>query len=325
MQKAFSVLERLQDGRAHSGEEIAAELGVSRAAVWNQVKRLQAEGVEVHAVPGKGYRLPGGYEFLTEFAIQSQLKDSTATRLRELHVALVTDSTNQRLLDLIPEQDIHCVVWLAEHQTRGRGRRGGSWLAPPGSGLCLSLGWRFDVSPSSLSALSLVVGVSIIRALSTLGASDLKLKWPNDIYHDDRKLAGILIEMRAEFGGPCTIVIGVGINLSLSSDARNRINEPVTDVSAACTNTPSRNTLASAILDELIAALDNFERSGFEPYRSEWQSYDLLRDRKFRLEMPDRVVEGVGRGVGPDGTLLVEHDKQVEAFLSGHIVLGERT
>jgi BirA family biotin operon repressor/biotin-[acetyl-CoA-carboxylase] ligase len=321
MQKAFAVLERLQDGRAHSGEDIAADLGVSRAAVWNQIKRLQAEGVEVHAVSGKGYRLPGGYEFLDREAINANLRQSTATQLREVHIDRVTDSTNQRLLDLIPDQNIHGVVWMAEHQTRGRGRRGGSWLAPPGSGLCLSLGWCFDSPPKSLSALSLVVGVSIIRALGAIGASGLKLKWPNDIYHDERKLAGILIEMRAEIGGPCTIAIGVGINLTLSPDARNRINEPVTDVSAACVASPSRNAVVGAVLDQLVDVLNNFKNSGFEPYRSEWQSYDLLRDRKFRLEGPDRIVEGIGRGVGPEGTLLIEHDGDVEAFMSGHIVM----
>ncbi len=322
MQKAFSVLERLQDGRVHSGEDIATDLGVSRSAVWNQIKRLQVEGVEVHAVSGKGYRLPGGYEFLSRQAIHAHLADTTMARLREVHVDLVTDSTNQRLLDLLPKQNIHGVAWTAEHQTRGRGRRGGSWLAPPGSGLCLSLGWRFESTPAALSALSLVVGVAIVRALNKIGARYLKLKWPNDIYHDERKLAGILIEMRAEFGGPCTVVVGIGMNVTLSDEARERINEPVTDVSAACKATLSRNVVASAILDALVVVLVDFENSGFEPYRSQWQQYDLLRDRKLRLEAPDRIVEGVGRGVGPEGTLLIEHHGNVEAFLSGHIVMG---
>lgn len=321
MQKAFELLEHLQDGHTHSGEEIASRLGVTRTAVWNHVKRLQAEGVAVHAVSGKGYRIPGGYEFLDSAAIESALSASSRTAITALHIERVTDSTNQRLLDLITRSDIHGVAWLAEYQTRGRGRRGGSWLAPPGSGLCLSFGWRFEAPPSSMSALSLVVGIAVVRALKRLGAMNLTLKWPNDIYHTDRKLAGILIEMRSEFGGPCTVAIGIGLNVALSPDAHARINENATDVSAACDFAPSRNIVAASILDELILVLQDFSVSGFDPYRAEWQRYDYLADRCIRLEMPERIVRGIARGVAADGTLLVEHGATTEAFLAGHIVL----
>ena len=321
MQKAFELLEHLQDGCAHSGEEIAKRLGVTRTAVWNHVKRLQAEGVAIHAISGKGYRIPGGYEFLNHAAIEAALSDASRQAISAMHLERVTDSTNQRLLDLIGGSDIHGVAWLAEYQTRGRGRRGGNWLAPPGSGLCLSFGWRFDAPPSSISALSLVVGIAVVRALGRLGASNVALKWPNDIYHADRKLAGILIEMRSEFGGPCTVAIGIGLNVALSPDAHARINESVTDVSAASDFTASRNLAAAAILDELILILQDFSVSGFDPYRSQWQRHDYLADRRIRLELPERVVHGVARGVAADGTLLVEHDGITEAFLAGHIVM----
>lgn len=321
MQKAFALLEQLQDGHAHSGQDIAARLGVTRAAVWSQVKRLQAEGVEIHAISGKGYRIPGGYEFLNRHAIELALGDSARDAVRGVHLERVTDSTNERLLDLAIREDIHGVAWLAEYQTRGRGRRGGSWLAPPGSGLCLSLGWRFDAPPSTMSALSLVVGIAVVRALGRLGAKDVRLKWPNDIYHAERKLAGILIEMRSEFGGPCTVVIGIGINVALSNDAYARINELATDVQAACGFAPSRNKVAAAILEDLACVLRDFEHAGFAPYKSEWQRHDLLEGRRIRLEMPARTVSGVARGVGADGTLLIEHEAGIEPFLAGHIVM----
>jgi BirA family transcriptional regulator, biotin operon repressor / biotin---[acetyl-CoA-carboxylase] ligase len=323
MRKAFVLLERLQDGHVHSGEDIAVDLGISRGAVWAQVKRLQAEGVEIHAVSGKGYRIPGGYEFLDQHLINSGFAAETRALIRDLHVDRITDSTNERLLDLATKRTIHGVAWLAEYQTRGRGRRGGSWLAPPGSGLCLSLGWCFNSPPSSLSALSLVVGVAIVRALIRCGATELKLKWPNDIYHHDAKLAGILIEMRSEFGGPCTVAIGVGVNVTLSSDARERINEPITHVSAACASSPSRNNVASKIIDELTSVLTDFERAGFAHYRAEWQHYDLLADRQITIELPDRTVSGIARGIGTDGTLLLEHDGITEPYLSGHIVMNK--
>lgn len=321
MLKAFALLERLADGDTHSGESVAADLGVTRAAVWNQVKRLQAEGVAVHAVPGKGYRVPGGYEFLNKPAIELDLGASGRRLLTELVIDRATDSTNQRLLDRLDERSIHGLVWLAEYQSAGRGRRGGTWLAPPGSGLCLSLGWRFDSPPTTMSALSLVVGIAVVRALERLGARDVALKWPNDVYHADRKLAGILIEMRSEFGGPCTVAIGIGINTALSKDAYARINELATDVASACGGVPSRNRVAACVIDDVFAMLEAFGHSGFAPFHAEWQRRDLLDGRALRLETPDRVVAGIGRGVAPDGSLLIESDGRTRPYLSGHIVM----
>lgn len=321
MQKAFALLEHLQDGSTHSGEEIARRLGVTRTAVWHHVKSLQAKGVAIYATAGKGYRIPGGYEFLNNTLIETGLSDRARRAVRAIHIERVIDSTNQRLLDMIVGSNIHGVVWLAEYQTHGRGRRGGSWVAPPGSGLCLSLGWRFDFPPSSISALSLVVGIAVARALEGLGATNLTLKWPNDVYHADRKLAGILIEMRSEFGGPCTVVIGIGLNVALSPDARARINESATDIGASSGFVPSRNLVAASILDELVVILQDFANSGFHPYRSQWESRDYLAGRHIRLEMPARVVRGVARGVAADGALLLEHVGMIEPFLAGHIVM----
>lgn len=324
MLKPLALLERLADGETHSGESIAAGLGVSRAAVWNQVKRLQAEGVSVHAVPGKGYRIPGGYEFLNKAAITADLGPSGDRLLTELVIDRVTDSTNQRLLDRLDTGSIHGLAWLAEYQSAGRGRRGGTWLAPPGSGLCLSLGWRFDSPPSTMSALSLVVGIAVVRALERLGARAVALKWPNDVYHADRKLAGILIEMRSEFGGPCTVAIGIGINTALSKDALARIREVATDVASACGSTPSRNRTAAFVIEETFGILETFADSGFAPFLAEWRQRDLLDGRALQLETPERVVSGIGRGVAGDGTLLIESDGRTQAYLSGHIVMGER-
>jgi len=321
VQKAFALLEHLQDGSTHSGEEIARRLGVTRTAVWHHVKSLQAKGVAIYATAGKGYRIPGGYEFLNHTVIETEMSDRGRRAVRAIYVDRVIDSTNQRLLDMIAGSSIHGVVWLAEYQTHGRGRRGGSWVAPPGSGLCLSLGWRFDSPPSSISALSLVVGIAVVRALERLGATDLTLKWPNDVYHVNRKLAGILIEMRSEFSGPCIVVIGIGLNVALSPDARARINENATDISASSGFIPSRNLVAASVLDELVLILQDFASSGFHPYRSQWERHDYLSGRRIRLEMPARVVRGVARGVAPDGALLVEHGGMIEPFIAGHIVM----
>lgn len=323
MDKSFDLLAALADGRAHSGASLATLLHVSRAAVWNRVKRLQALGVDIYAVRGKGYQLARGFEFLNEHAIRHGLTPLAADALRTITVSPVTDSTNQRLLELVPTQGIHGHAWLAEYQTAGRGRRGDRWLAPPGSAVCLSLGWRFDAPPRDLSALSLVVGIAIAQALSSLGARGIGLKWPNDLLVRQRKLAGILIEMRSELGGPCSVVIGVGVNVALGDDVRAKIDQPSTSLADCCERIPARNQVAAALLSALVAQLQTFSAQGFASQLAAWRELDALQGNEVELVLPDRFVRGVARGVDPHGMLQIEHNGRLETFLSGHVRLTQ--
>ena len=321
MRKAFELLAILHDGGVHSGEMIGRRLGISRAAVWSRIERLKRCGVEVHGVPGRGYRLTGGYEFLDADRITNAIPGSTRDLIQPLLVSSIVDSTNQRLLEANSREDIHRRILLAEYQTAGRGRRGDRWYAPPGSGICLSLGWRFDAPPSSISALSLVVGIALARAAERQGARRIKLKWPNDLLFDNRKIAGILIEMRSEFGGPCVVVIGVGLNIALPGNAHENIDQPVADLRAACAQTPTRTGAAALSIDALVTALREFETAGFAPFESQWRRLDALRDHRVRLTLPDRSVVGVARGVEQSGALIVEHDGRRETFIAGHLTL----
>lgn len=323
MDKAFDLLAALADGRTHSGASLATALNVSRAAIWNRVKRLQLLGVDIYAVRGKGYQLARGFEFLNEHAIRHGLAAPVANAVRTITVSPVTDSTNQRLLELVPTQGIHGHVWLAEYQTAGRGRRGDRWLAPPGSAVCLSLGWRFDAPPKDLSALSLVVGIAIAQALAALGARGIGLKWPNDLLVRRRKLAGILIEMRSELGGPCSVVIGVGVNVALGEDVRAKIDQPSTSLADCCERLPARNQVAAALISALVAQLQGFATRGFAPQLAQWRELDALLDHEVELALPDRLVRGIARGVDAHGMLQIEHNGRLETFLSGHVRLTD--
>jgi len=210
-------------------------------------------------------------------------------------------------------------VLFAEHQTAGRGRRGDRWMSPPGSGLCFSLAWRFDTPPPSFSALSLVIGVAIVTALQSLGIDDARLKWPNDIVRGQKKLAGILIEMRSEASGPCLAVIGIGLNINLSAHARTLIDRPSDDFRSATGHDISRNLLAASLLRGLASALAEFAQAGFAPFRPVWLRYDALADRQVCLELGERSVNGTARGVDADGALIIEHDGERERFVSGHL------
>ena len=323
MDKVFELLAYLSDGKPHSGTALAAAAGVTRAAIWERVKRLQGVGVELFAVPGKGYQLAHPFDFLIEEDIRARLSPNAAAALRRITVSPVTDSTNQRLLDACQQGDIHGHAWLAEFQTAGRGRRGDRWLAPPGAAVCLSLGWCFDSPPRDLGALSLVVGIGVVRGLQALGAHGVGLKWPNDLLFDRRKLAGILIEMRSEVGGPCSVVIGIGINVALGEAVKAGIDQPAASLAEACKQVPSRNAIAAAVLTSLVDTLGLFTVRGFAAFVPVWRVLDALAGRRVQLTLPGRTVEGTARGVDANGLLLIEHGGTQEAFLAGHVRLAD--
>jgi BirA family transcriptional regulator, biotin operon repressor / biotin---[acetyl-CoA-carboxylase] ligase len=318
------LLVLLADGRLRSGEWLAKELGVSRAAVWKGIERLRALGMEVQAVPRRGYRLSNPVDLLEASRIESELAPERRGQLRTLELLFEVDSTNSRLLKTAPPPPGSADAVLTELQHAGRGRRGRNWIAPFGAGIALSIAWTFVDGAGSLSALSLGVGVAILRALSRAGASGVALKWPNDIWYRDRKMGGVLIELKAEAGGPAHVVIGVGINVVLSAAARLQIESGGARVAAiadACAAEPSRNLVAGAILDELLSMLGRFEREGFAAFREAWTALDALSGRPACVLTGEAVITGIARGVDPDGALLLETPDGVRRFVSGEASL----
>lgn len=322
-----ALLMLLADGQLHSGQWLAQELGVSRAAVWKGIERLRLRGIEVDALPRRGYTLPGAVELLDEARIRREIGRARATRLRSLDLRFDVDSTNTRLLACAPPPYGYADVMLSELQHAGRGRRGRHWVAPFGGSLALSLGWSFSDASKASPTLSLCVGVAVARGLARAGALGIRLKWPNDIWLHDRKVGGVLIELRAEASGPAHVVIGVGLNVSLSLPVRERIEASgvrVAAVADACNPTPSRNFIAGAIIDELLSMLEQFERDGFAAFRETWSALDALRDRPAQVILGDAIFSGTARGVDALGVLQLERDGRVQEFVSGEVSLRLR-
>src|SRR5579859_2610202 len=168
------VFVELADGQFHSGEQLAEVLGVSRSAIWKAVESLRELGATLHAVRNRGYRLAKSGEPLDAERIRERLSDGVRARVRELEVAWSIDSTNTVLLSRPNPPNGATEILLAEYQTAGRGRRGRTWIAPPGGSICMSLSWTFRDVPAELSALGLVIGVCEWRALRELGMADAK-------------------------------------------------------------------------------------------------------------------------------------------------------
>lgn len=322
MRRAIELLQLLADGLPHPGAELAAAMGISRAAVWNHIERLRHEGVAIAGAAAQGYHLPGGYDGLDAEQIRARLRQHDTSLFPGVDVVPVIDSTNQHLMQKALDTDVHGQALFAEYQSAGRGRRGDRWLSPPGSGLCFSIGWRFDSPPAAFSALGLVVGLALIRCLHQYGITEAGLKWPNDVVVGERKMAGILIEMRAEISGPSTTVIGIGLNVALSEAGKAMIDRPVDDFNSLNPQAEvNRSALAAQLLIELGTILRQFAEHGFQPFRHDWLSHDALRDRPVVLIIGQRRVEGIARGVDDYGALRIEHNGQHESFVSGHIEL----
>jgi BirA family transcriptional regulator, biotin operon repressor / biotin---[acetyl-CoA-carboxylase] ligase len=318
------LLVLLADGELHSGEWLAEQLNVSRAAVWKGVQRLRALDVDVQAVPRRGYRLPNAVELLDARRICVEIDGQRKGQLRGLELLFEVDSTNTRLLGNAPPPVGRADVCCAELQHAGRGRRGRRWIAPFGTGIALSVAWTFSDAARSLPALSLGVGVAVARAARRAGAIGVMLKWPNDIWFKDRKIGGVLIELRAEAGGPAHVVIGVGLNVVLPAEARRRIEAGglrIAGLSEACEGEPSRNLVAGAILDELLSMLGQYEREGFAAFRDAWMALDALSGRAARVLLGDAVISGTARGVDHEGALLLDTGDKEQRFVSGEASL----
>lgn len=318
-----SLLSLLSDGAFHSGEEVGAILAISRAAVWKQLHKLQQDtGLSVESVKGRGYRILGGLEFLDCDLITTLLTDRARPLLEGLEYSAQIDSTNARALTLAQAGLAHGVAVLAEQQTAGRGRRGRSWTSPFGRNVYASIGWEFEGGAAALEGLSLAVGVGIVRALARVGVSSLKLKWPNDVLWQGKKIAGVLIEMVGDASGRCQAVVGVGINVAMHRAFESQaIDQPWADAESIAGAHVSRNAVVAAMLSELLPLLHEYHIHGFREWMAEWQSLDAMAGRSVQVFTGEARRDGVAQGVNHQGALLVSIDGSTEPIYGGEVSL----
>ncbi|MDN4629401.1 MULTISPECIES: bifunctional biotin--[acetyl-CoA-carboxylase] ligase/biotin operon repressor BirA [unclassified Erwinia] len=303
----------LADGEFHSGEQLGERLGMSRAAINKHIQTLKEWGIDVFTVTGKGYSLSGPIQLLNEETILSQLDQGG------LAVIPVIDSTNQYLLDRMAtlQSGDACV---AEYQQAGRGRRGRQWFSPFGSNLYLSMYWRLEQGPLAAMGLSLVIGIVTAEVLQALGASDVRVKWPNDLYLNDRKLAGILVELTGKAGDAANIVIGTGINLAMRSPDASVVNQAWINLEEAGV-TIDRNKLAASLVNNMRGSLQLFEREGLAPFIERWSKLDNFLNRPVKLLIGDREIPGIARGIDQQGGLILEQDGVRKSWVGGEISL----
>ena len=320
---AHDVLEQLADGKFHSGQDLADRHGISRTAIWKQIASLEKLGLEIQRLRGKGYRIKGGLELLSEPRIRDDLEPSVTGLLHSLDVFHTIDSTNSELSRLSPVPHA-ATVCRAESQSAGRGRRGRDWVSPFGSSIYMSVAWQFSGGVEVLEGLSLAVGAILCETLDDMGVEGLSLKWPNDVLLGGKKLAGVLIEMSGDASGPCTAIIGMGVNVRLPDGAAAGIEQPWADLTQKSGETVSRNKVVSSLLSRLLPALSLYEQGGFAEWVDRWRALDAYADRPVTIESAGKSIAGVARGVDARGALLLETESGLHAMHGGEVSLRPR-
>ncbi|MGI5310794.1 bifunctional biotin--[acetyl-CoA-carboxylase] ligase/biotin operon repressor BirA [Rheinheimera sp. WS51] len=311
-----TLLARLSLGAFCSGQALADELGLSRTAVANYIAQLQDLGLDIYSVKGRGYCLAHPITLLDAAEINTIEKNQRPPVL----VHEITDSTNNQLLqrlgkDAKPELGTAIV---AEAQTEGRGRRGRNWYSPFGTNLYFSMYWHLNHGLQAAMGLSLVVGIAIVRTLQAEYQITAKLKWPNDVYINQQKVAGVLVELAGQVDAVCDAIIGIGLNVTMPIEATKRIDQPFTTLAAHTSKSINRNQLVIALQTSLMEVLSEFCQHGFTPFVAEFNKVNQYQDKPIKVISSFEKI-GVCRGVDKQGALLLDIDNRIEAIYGGEI------
>jgi BirA family biotin operon repressor/biotin-[acetyl-CoA-carboxylase] ligase len=313
-EKGNQLIALLADGEFHSGEKIGELLGVSRTSVNNYIKALQEIGLDIYKVTGKGYCSAVPLTLLNQQIIQQ------VSGVDSVHVDQILESTNQYLLDKLPNIS-NGQTCIAEYQAAGRGRRGREWVSPFASHLYFSMYWRLEAGIEKASGLSLLVGIATVNALEKLGLHGVGLKWPNDLYYQGKKLAGILIELNAQASDVCHSVIGIGINVRMPEQQGKLIDQPWIDLNNISTQPVDRNQLSGLLIKELHTLLSDYEEKGLVPFLDRWFELDYFLNKQVNLIVADNIQTGICRGINEQGALLLEIDNEIKPYIGGEISL----
>jgi BirA family biotin operon repressor/biotin-[acetyl-CoA-carboxylase] ligase len=312
-----ALINALMDG-PKSGVRLAAEFGVSRAAVWKRIEYLRECGLPIDTDTQRGYRLARPTPLLAKSAILAAMDAASRHCLQSLQVDFETDSTQLRAMtEPAPEQGI--AVWLAEMQTAGQGRRGKRWCSPPLANIHCSINRRFNVPVAAMSGFSLACAVIIVQSLQQQGIAGLTLKWPNDLWLQGRKCGGLLIQLRGEADGPCDVTLGFGINVHLSRQAGVGIDQDWAALAEYSQIALDRNHLLAGLLSALLRGFELFESDGLPAFIDAWRAMDALQGRAVQVEEAGRVRIGRACGIGDDGALLFEDAKGGHRLHSGEV------
>ena len=316
MKTEILKLLRATDGYV-SGQQISEQLGVSRAAVWKAIRRLQDEGYQVEAVRNKGYHIVGTPDVMTKEELNSLMKTRWAGR--NILYYETTDSTNLRIRQAGDEGAPHGTLAVADRQTAGRGRRGRTWESPAGSSIYMSVLLRPDIAPNKASMLTLVMALSVAEGIQQC-IPIIQIKWPNDIIVNGKKLVGILTEMSAQIDYINHVTVGVGINVNMTAFPEE-IADTATSLCLECGHAVKRAPLIAAVMERLEENYEIFlETEDLSGLMERYSALLVNRDRDVRIIGEKETYQAHAIGIDRTGELIVRReDGTMEKIYAGEV------
>lgn len=311
----YELLKILADGEFHSGAKLGKQLGITRAGVWKRIKKIEERaGIEIISAQGKGYRLQHPLELLNEACLLQKLPTTVG-----LHLFQKLDSTNDFAKSHLKNSKRNELV-IAEEQLKGKGRRGRSWASPYGGNLYMSLVWPVTEGVRQLSGLSLAVGLAICEVLEELGVESAQLKWPNDVLVNNRKIAGVLIELVGDLSDDACAIIGIGLNVNMLNSPAD-INQPWTSMAIQLGHSVSRNEVLVRLYTHLEKILCQVREKGFGSLRGQWEQKQAWRGETVVISTSSSQSTGVLQGVNDQGELGVLMEQGLQFFAGGELSL----
>jgi BirA family biotin operon repressor/biotin-[acetyl-CoA-carboxylase] ligase len=316
-----TLLKILSDGNYHSGTVMGKKLNLTRSAIWKIINSAKKYGITIDAKTNLGYKIPNGLELLDKKNIYQNITSKYRFDIDDILIFNTIPSTNTYLTELLKtkksiSRDYY--ICLAEQQTAGKGRLGRKWFSPFAQNIYLSLLWqRFSITHELFANLSLVIAVAIVETLEEYGIkNNLSIKWPNDVLWQNRKLAGVLIELPGEIHRFCSAVIGIGLNVNMSK------NNSWCGVAEIINTIPKRNKLVSLLINHILSTITIYKNCGFKSFIKKWQKYDATYGKQVVIITPQQKIFGTGFGINNKGSfLLKDRTNKIISFSTGEISL----
>lgn len=300
-----------------SGQQLCEQLHVSRTAIWKVMNQLKEEGYEVEAVRNKGYRLMESPDITTEEELSSQMDTRWAGQ--ELHYFQEIDSTNLEAKRLGEQNTPHGTIVIAEKQTAGRGRRGKGWESPSGSSIYMTILLRPELEPTHAPMLTLVMAMAVTKAIQQETELEAKIKWPNDVVVNGKKVVGILTEMSTEIDYINHVVIGVGINVN-TQKFPEEISATATSLALEKGKQMRRSPLIVSVMQQFETYYERFIQSKDLAFLMEEYNHLLVNCNREVKVLGKESYTGIARGINTKGELLVERENgETEVVFAGEV------
>jgi BirA family biotin operon repressor/biotin-[acetyl-CoA-carboxylase] ligase len=317
-EKILSLFSQTPDGFV-SGERISAVLGISRTAVWKHISSLREAGYLIKAVPSRGYQLLQAPDVLMPETVQAGL-DCEIIGSRVVFFD-ETDSTNVQACRLGDAGSEDGLVVIADRQTAGKGRMGRQWESPAETNLYASVLLRPAIMPFDAPKLTFLSAVAVCRAIEKCTQLSARVKWPNDVLLNGKKVAGLLNEMSSETEQVNYVVLGVGVNVNMRAEQfPEDLRYPATSLLIETGNTVSRLDFTRTLLQEIDDLYRLFRKQGSQPIMDAWTELCELTGKQVHVDCGQSEIDGVMLGLAEDGALQVRQASgEIETIYAGDV------